>query len=193
MTKRYCRILSFPVFDTVHPILDHANYLTLGITAALAYELPTKPFYIDHDLKNNYETGNVQRVDKNGTSLKYGATKKHQPSHAPIKYSNQKSDNYKSTYYTNYPASSIQPETMNVNRFYSRNGVRPIGPMNLLRPFDRPPQQYWSPSASHGTHWPATSNKMQYYLSYADKLFNDFNGLTAKIPKNPTWSQFANV
>lgn len=169
--------------------MDKGNLLILGITAAMAWELPSKPFYIEEGLRHQYEMENVHRNDKNSTTLKFTASKKHSPSHAPITY-NSKSDNHKSIYYTNDPIAPVAYEQHPINGYYFDNNGSPFGHANLLRPN----YGHWRvPLTTNGYHLPSKSDKMQYYLSYADKMLKDFHGLTAKIPKNPSLSQFANV
>lgn len=160
----------------------------------MAWELPSQPYYIDEELHNSYEMGNLpllkQRKDKNSTALKYTQkTVKLQPSHAPITYSNRKNE---PVYYTQetlpIAAGGGYHPRIPINTYYYGNGGTHA---NLLRPssgYSHP----WTPTHDRGA-WPPISNKMDYYLSYADKLFKNFNGLTGKTPKNPNWSQFANV
>lgn len=142
----------YTVYDTYQPILGYSNYLILGVTAAMAWELPSKPIYLDEELRESYEMGELpllQRNDKNISNSQYSI---------PSKFENSIQSNY---YYTNIPKQKIaytkydQPSKLSYN-----NGI--YGTQNRID----------------------SSNKIQNYVLYADKLVKQFKEITDKIPQN---------
>lgn len=158
------------VYDSVHPIVGYSNYLILGITAAMAWELPSKPVYLDEELRDSYEMGDLpllHRNDKNVTTAQYVL-----PSQ---KYSNRPNTNDPNFYYTNIPKQKFSYEKKN----------------QYQSPYKSPYQTSYKPS------YPAT-NKLQNYVSYADNLMKQFKSLTEKIPQDRPLSvqdfqEFANM
>lgn len=55
----------FIVYDTYHPVVDYTNLLVVGITGALAWELPTKPVYPDEELQEIYKNGSLPLLRRN--------------------------------------------------------------------------------------------------------------------------------
>lgn len=160
--------LTFTVYDTYHPILEYSNYLILGITAALAWELPSKPVYLDEELRESYQMGNLpllQRKDQNVSNIKYTSTNKQPSSTASNSNSAVPNANY---YYTNVPPPNKNP----FNRYYAVNP-------NHRFYYNEPDKSFYANSTDGGK-----SNKLQYYLSYADKLIKEFKQLTEQIPTN---------
>lgn len=155
------------MYDTYHPILGYSNYLILGITAALAWELPSKPVYLDEELRDSYEMGNLplaQRKDQNVSNVTYTSTNKQTspPSNTNSAGSNTFSNNY---YYTNVPSAS------NKNPFNRYNyAVDPNHPFYYNVPNKN----------TYATNIAGQSNKLQYYLSYADRFMKEFKQLTQK-------------
>lgn len=167
------------VYDTVHPIVGYRNYLVLGITAAMAWELPSRPIYLDEELQGSYEMGELpllNRNDKNVTSAQYVLPSK--------KYPNRPDTNDPNSYYTNIPK---QKFAYNKNQYQS--------------PFKTPYQYQTSyrPSYPAAPNQPIrTTNKLQNYVSYADNLMKQFKLLTEKIPQDRPLSvtdfqEFANM
>lgn len=151
------------VYDTYHPIIDYSNYLILGITAALAWELPSKPVYLDEELRDSFQMGNLpllKRKDQNVSPVNYANTTK-DPSQSPSLETNANA--YSNYYYTNLP-NKQNP----FNRYYAVN-----------------PNHRFSyvPNGINGDD-AGQSNKLQYYLSYADRLMKEFKQLTQNIPKD---------
>lgn len=171
----------FSVYDTYHPILEYSNYLILGITAALAWELPSKPVYFDEELHNAYEMGNLpllHRNDQNVSNINYTNTIK-EPQSIPMMYNQNNVPNY---YYTNVP--SRPNVNINNKKYYSKY----------------PSDGYFNQNDGNGFNYDYTktqpilnqygsSNKMQYYLSYADNFLKQFKQLTNQIPTNKPLTQ----
>lgn len=55
----------FIVYDTYHPVVDYTNLIVVGITGALAWELPTKPVYPDEELQEIYKNGSLPLLRRN--------------------------------------------------------------------------------------------------------------------------------
>lgn len=58
------------VYDQIIPIVDYTNLLILGVTCALAWELPDKPVHASEELMNQYQNGTLPlllRMDENIT------------------------------------------------------------------------------------------------------------------------------
>lgn len=116
--------------------------MILGITAALAWELPSEPINLDEMFGmaayQMEKSTNVNRIDKNISS---------------IQLTDKIKSPTKNFYYTNLPASQ--------NGYYESAANKING--------------NWSPND-------VQSNKMQYYLMYADKVMNGLKELTEKVP-----------
>lgn len=136
----------------------------------MAWELPSKPVYLDEELRDSYEMGDLpllHRNDKNVTTAQYVL-----PSQ---KYSNRPNTNDPNFYYTNIPKRKFSYEKKN----------------QYQSPYKSPYQTSYKPS------YPAT-NKLQNYVSYADNLMKQFKSLTEKIPQDRPLSvqdfqEFANM
>lgn len=62
------------VFDSVMTVPDYTIYVVTGVTVALAWGLPFKPYYPDEELPAQYEQGHLPllgRVDENITDSQY--------------------------------------------------------------------------------------------------------------------------
>lgn len=150
------------MFDTYHPILGYSNYLIIGLTAALAWELPSKPVYLDEELHESYQMGDLpllKRKDQNVSNVTYTSTNK-QSSQAANSYSSVPSALSTQYYYTNVPSLS--------NRY----------PTNRLD-YNTPNKNLLSNRTAAGQ-----SDKMQYYLSYADRFMSELRQLTQSMPKD---------
>lgn len=53
------------VYDTYHPVVDYTNLLVVGITGALAWELPSKPVYPEEELQEIYNNGSLPLLRRN--------------------------------------------------------------------------------------------------------------------------------
>lgn len=156
--------------------MGYSNYLTLGITAAMAWELPSKPIYLDEDLHDSYEMGQLpllHRNDKNVTKAQYVLPSKNSNT------ANRINSNY---YYTNIPTKKFA---------YNKNQYK--SPYKSYYPYDYKP----SYSAAQGNPQ-QSSNKIQSYVSYADSLMKQFKKITDKIPQDRPLStkdfqEFANM
>lgn len=147
---------NFTVFDTYQPILGYSNYLILGITAAMAWELPSKPVYLDEELQESYQMGKLPLLHRNDQNISNSQ-------YTDSKNVNNIKPNY---YYTNLPQQKYPSKSSN-HQYYS---FRPIYNKGY---YDSVKDNRVDPS-----------NKIQNYLSYANKLVNDFKEITDKIPKN---------
>lgn len=157
------------VYDTYHPIVDHTNLLVLGITAAMAWELPSKPVDLNEYVHGANEMEEQRRKDKNVTNAS--------PQNALPSKSNSDAINHidSNGYYTNIPKRKI---------FYEETNQ-----------YQSPYKSY----AKYQNKSPlASSNKLQNYVLYADNLMKQFKRLTETIPSNRPFSpvnfqEFANV
>lgn len=142
----------------------------------MAWELPTDPVYLDEMLRDSYQDGNLpllapilersdnltSRVDKKKKKTK--TTPQPAPAQLPIFNSNQYLKQPPNRYYfpTN-PNTNSQPhpyytsyqndKSPSLDRYYYGNGRLPQRP---------------------GAAQP-NSDKLKYYLSYADKFFKEFS------------------
>lgn len=56
------------MYDGIFPIVDYTNLFILGITCALAWELPESPVHLSEDLMEKYKNGTLPlllRMDTN--------------------------------------------------------------------------------------------------------------------------------
>lgn len=151
--------------------MGYSNYLILGITAAMAWELPSTPIYFDEELRDKYEMGEsplLHRNDKNLTNAQYVLPQKNANNLNRIK------SNY---YYTNIPAKKIS---------YDKNQ------------YQSPYKTYYQSGGKPSYLAPANSNNFQHYVSYADSLMKQFKKLTQTIPQDRPLStkdfqEFANM
>lgn len=165
------------VYDTYYPIVDYTNLVYLGVTAAMAWELPSKPIDLDEALGDSYEMGGLpplQRNDKNVTNAQYVLP--------PKKYSNVPNGIKSNYYYTNIPEKTA---------YYQKNQYQSPYKSSYY------PPNYKSPYSAQN-HPTDTTNKLQYYVSYADSLAKQFQKLTENIPKDRPLStkdfqEFANM
>ncbi|XP_031636178.1 uncharacterized protein LOC116349064 [Contarinia nasturtii] len=166
--SRKRRYLIFPpgssmqiVYDTYHPIVGYSNYLTLGITAAMAWELPSEPIYLDEQLRDQYEMGELpllHRNDKNVTNVQYVLPSK-----------KNAADANHINYYTNIPKEKFtndKNQYQSPSKSYYQSGYKP--------------SSYMAQAANAQSN----SNKIQQYISYADSLMKQFKKITEKIPQN---------
>lgn len=70
--SRRRRYLIFPsgsslqlVYCGIFPVVDYTNLFILGLTTALAWELPDQPTYVDDTLMEGYENGTLPLLDRN--------------------------------------------------------------------------------------------------------------------------------
>lgn len=141
----------------------------LGITAAMAWELPSKPTYFDEGLKGNYEVEKVEKVekvsalnrnDKNVTTADKDAL--------PVK----SASNY---YYTNVPKVEYAAKSPQLTKAeYLSNYRYPWTSGNL--------PQYQYPS-KYGSSAPQV-NRIDNFVSYADNVMKQLQQLTNQIPQN---------
>lgn len=170
------------VYDTYHPIVDHSNLLIIGITAAMAWELPSKPVDLNEHLQGSYEMQDLQRNDKNVTD----ATP---PQYASTANSNNVNRIDSNSYYTNIPKHKIFYEKKNQYqspyKSYEKYKYKSSIPSDSLL----------KPAVSSSS----SSNKLTNYVMYADSLMKQFKKLTETIPPNrPPFSpvnfqEFANM
>lgn len=117
--------------DTYHPVVDYANVFVVGITAAMAWELPNKPVYLEQELQDAYKNGEFLLIDRSDNNVtedqKITTTKKPSSSKNTKKtgldsYYNQPDRYYtKDRYYANSNYYYKQPWSMGQkksNKFY---------------------------------------------------------------------------
>lgn len=162
------------MYDTYHPILEYTNYAILGITAALAWELPSRPVYLNEELRESYEMGNlplINRHDQNVSNVNYTSTVKRPSTNA----TNSNENAYSNYYYTNVQSPTKQNP---FNKFYATKPYQQFY-------YDLPDKHKYSNSIAGNVDSDTDqSNKLQYYLSYADKFMKEFKEFTQKLPKD---------
>lgn len=144
----------------------------MGITAAMAWELPSKPVDLnEYILGAHHEMEELRRKDKNSTNAP-------PPQDAFPPKSNYDAINHidSNGYYTNIPKHKI---------FYEKTNQ-----------YQSPYKSY----AKYKNKSPLpSSNKLQNYVMYADNLMKQFKRLTETIPTNrkpfspDNFQEFANV
>lgn len=135
----------------------------------MAWELPSKPIYLEEEIRESYEMGNlplINRNDKNVSQSQYIQDNQ-----------NRVDTNY---YYTNIPNKFSYGNSYKQNPYPSKSNYN---------------KNYYKPDTSNRVD---TSNKIQNYVLYADKLMKQFKDLTDKIPQNrplnpQDFQEFANV
>lgn len=192
------------VYDTYYPILENNNVGVIGITAAMAWELPSEPLHIDEVLQGAYEEGDLPLLNRNDEiDSNYTAdTTTGQPAYMPSRYYNYNSNNtdryYNSVNSTNSARQDYyyyMKETKNDDNKISR---RPVQPENLYYSSYKAPnlyntQQTYQNDNSITQKQPIPtvidqiSNKMDYYFSYADKMLNTIYDTGSK--KYMPWQQ----
>lgn len=122
-------IFLFPiVWDGIIPIVDYTNYLILGITVALAWELPSKPpSEIIEELKDKLNDGSlglhrndtvnkIKYIDIPSINNKYQIPSFYKPSKTKSYYFNK---NWKTNDYLLYNNEVKTHPQMNFSNFYT--------------------------------------------------------------------------
>lgn len=147
----------------VYPILDKANVAYIGITGALAYQLPFEPINIDAALRRPGDPATAAADDtsddRNGT-----------PVPVPTNPTMTGNDNGKSPppvdrYYT-------QPQ----DQYYRAPPVKTTGGTYYIGSPDAPPDRHVGEPGVVDK----STNKMDYYFSYADRLMQTLNSLNRR-------------
>lgn len=61
--------LKLLLYDTYHPVVDYTNLLVVGITSALAWELPSQPVYLEDELQEIYNNGSLPLLRRNDDNV----------------------------------------------------------------------------------------------------------------------------
>lgn len=204
---RIFRFGSAKVFDLVVPIVDVDHYLILGMTAAMAWELPFEPVDLQEDLQEAYEEGHLPLLERsdNVTALSASSKKKSSssskkkkkkqpttstvsPAPSPTNFFdspsnfNQHYDGVYSNHYNAYndyrqPMNSIptysQPHPYYTNYKNDKSSSSPLLDRYYYNAANRSP--YRPAVGAHRPPLPSYSNKLEHYLSYADKFFKEFD------------------
>ncbi|XP_062124794.1 uncharacterized protein LOC133837896 [Drosophila sulfurigaster albostrigata] len=196
LLSRKRRYLLFPegssfqfVFDEYICVVDHTNYLVLGLTVALAWELPSKaPSEAVDDLLNKLESGTID-VSRNDTvsNITYvdDASK---PEQDTQQSSNKDNDN--SSYKHNYiDLSNKGVGNQPYNSYYSSSPVfrTPMHPLHLYRD-----SYYRRPNV------PARRKDNYYYSSNSSPVRNPFDDWSqpyspAEKTRFPYWALAAHL
>lgn len=139
----------------------------MGITAAMAWELPSKPTYFDEGFNGNYQAEKVEKVEKAST-LNRNDKNVTQADYAPPVKS---TSNY---YYTNVPKVEHPAKSPLTKAEYLSNFQYPWKSGN--------PSQYQYPS-KYGSSAPPV-NRLENYVSYADNVMKQLQQLANQIPQN---------
>lgn len=59
----------FSVYDQIIPVVDYTNLFILGVTTALAWELPDSPTYMDEKLQEQYKNGTLPLLNRNDINI----------------------------------------------------------------------------------------------------------------------------
>lgn len=150
----------------------------MGITAAMAWELPSQPVYLTEELQNKYEMGELPLLHRNDPNVKNS-----QYVHPSKKYANIANSMNSNSYYTNIPKEKFYAEK---NQYESPYKVS--YDTSEYNPLKSVPS---SPSAT-------PTNQFQSYISYVDELMKQFKKLTEHIPENRPlrlndFQEFANM
>lgn len=162
------------VYDMVYPILDNANVAYIGITGALAYQLPFEPIDIDKALHRGPADGD----DRISTMSDDGSTA---PQPAPTN--------------PTMPQQVDDGRRPQVDRYYTnpqpgRQPIKTTGGTYYIGGPQAPPDRYYMGREPGVVD--KTTNKMDYYFSYADRLMQTLNQLNRrKIDpwRRVSWSQ----
>lgn len=183
--------------------MDYDHYIILGMTAAMAWELPFEPVDLE-ELQEQYEEGHLPLLERsdNLTSLlsntatsskkKSSSKKKKQPTKASVDQTsnpnssndlnsnfNQQYDGSNSNLYNGYQnyMQSMRPATYSQpHPYYTNYDNDKSSPSSLDRYYATANRSPYRPAV--GTHrppLPSYSNKMEYYLSYADQFFKEID------------------
>lgn len=136
----------------------------------MAWELPSKPVYLDEELRESYEMGELpllHRNDKNVSNVQYTASKGSGSKGSNGYKQNSIESNY---YYTNIPKQKIAYDKYD----YQQQQQKPIYYTHYGQPV----------YAGNTNNQIDATNKIQYYVSYADKLMKQFKQVSDQIPKN---------
>lgn len=202
-------------------LVDYQSLITIGLTAAMAWELPFDPFYPEEELPEAYEEGRLpllqidfepedseedesdededdkknkkqgHRRKDNSTLIGYKSKKKPNKKinlplpaewnlRPPIQYFS-----HRPSPFVNY-VQPLQQQPQSPANYYHQYAFRPQQPhpyyTNYGNNVDRnanSPNGYYSSGGGGGggsssfNH--GYSNKLNYYLSYADKLLREYN------------------
>lgn len=167
------------VYDMVYPILDKANVAYIGITGALAYQLPYEPINIDAVFRRPEPSPASDNSDD-----RISAGNKQMPQPAPTNPTGNGNQRPPVDRYYN----------QNQDQYYRSPSVKTTGGTYYIGSPDSPPDRL-STAASPNRGEPGvvdkSTNKMDYYFSYADRLMQTLNTLNRrKIDpwKRVTWS-----
>ena len=180
-----------------HPFIDNVNLGYIGITGALAWELPSKPFYPDEALQQAYEGGGLPLIDRNDNdtylnkddnvnkSETYTYNKDASTTGTPINIGN-----YQSNYYANKNSHDSYYKK-NYDNYY-RNNESNNNKNTREQYYSNRPNYYYNqatkPQETYFDQIPKVidkfSNKMDYYFSYADKLLSTIKDFTSN-KRNP--------
>lgn len=167
-------------------MVDYANILVLGITAALAWELPDEPFYPNEELMEIYQEGRLPLLEpepadeedededdnekrRKSKPIKSKPTKPifKSSSSIPLRSSNDRE-------YFNQPASDRNSHPINAHTYSQPHPYYTNFELDNYPPLDT----YYYPDGRFPSQAGAgqpNSNKLKYYLSLADEFFKEYN------------------
>lgn len=172
------------------PIVDYSNILILGITTALAWELPDEPFYPDSELMEDYQEGRLPLLERsdNFTDATSSKQKKKSKPTKPISQPAPIAFNINDLEYFNQPSFDHSSHPINPH-IYSQphpyytnyNELDKYSPLDTYY-YGNGPVTAGRPGAV-----PLNSNKLKYYLSLADEFLKQFNAQPSNgTTKKPT-------
>ncbi|XP_005188035.1 uncharacterized protein LOC101901708 [Musca domestica] len=191
--SRKRRYLEFPegssfqlVYDLIVGIVDYTNYLILGVTVALAWELPSKPpSEILNDLTDRLKDGTLG-TSRNDTisEIKYVDTKSHGAASSSTKYPNYLQPAFRPPMHSQYYVNRA-PDSYYKARDYSKwehmYSSKPFWPM-------KDSKYHYSPKPSHPfTKWSTSPSSYRNISPVPTKypwwnLPTRLNGYAARPP-----------
>lgn len=185
------------VYDMYHSILDNSNLGYIGITGAMAWELPSEPIYLEEALQEAYENGGLPLLDRNDA---YNTNADTTNGTENIKrndtvygyYGDQTQDSYYNKKVTDSYYAKPKPEDSEQYQNYENIANKYYyAPSDNSQTNDKyysakSPDRYYASGNYYQNRRPESSaidkisNKMDYYFSYADKFLNTIHNLANK-------------
>lgn len=189
------------------PIVDKGNVGFLGVTAALAYRLPSDPIDLNEafnqalqgdglldrtDLQQQQSNVRIEAADqRNGTDdfVRRPVDSYYNPQNQPNDQSPPPTDRYYTNLQPSANGAQNQPALGN-----SLGGV--VDSSTLQRFYAKPPDRFYENGGQlPGPPQPGVidqfTNKMDYYFSYADKMLRKFRDMASRKSdpwKNVQWN-----
>lgn len=198
-----------PVYETYQPIPGYGNLLIFYLTQALAWELPSQAYHPEEHLQDLWDdvvfpndqydevlVNNQQVADAAANNLQNSIQEKNGTDHNSNAYSPNPMKGQNGQYAPPQNQQQGQPLQRNGEQPYNGNGNYYSNTAGVSAP-NRYYSNYQSPQKVSGLMEPirkTISNKMDYYLSYADKLINQVTNFASEKHdpwKNTQWTTYS--